>query len=325
MGSGFNFLLNAINVSPAALGWRDVDVSAHVPLGSTGVLLDICNSAAVAEHWADVRKNGSADDDYANGRLTIRTHRYAIVPLDVNRIFEAQIDHVAVQIWLIGYCDTSVVFLDPRVDKSAAALGWQDVDCSAEVSADATGIIVKFITTLAAQEQIRMKGSADDRAMPGVINNSWKFCTIGVNALKLAEQKVDDLAADLYLIGYVKPPITFFMNSIDISIAALLAWTDDDLTAVTEPSADGAIIDMYHGGAGDRMNLRKNGSGDSRTDTFVYDDEFGYVGLDLGNIFEGYIQNADNDFFLVGYTKPLVAPPKPKGTIAMHAKLAGII
>lgn len=121
MGSGFNFFTNGIDVTPSTTGsWVDVDVSAYIPEGSTGVILKIMNTGT-ATYNVGVRKNGSSDNF---GLYIPNTYaRHAFVGVDSNRIFEAYIGSTSVKIYLAGYCDSAVDFFTNAVDKTPSTIG----------------------------------------------------------------------------------------------------------------------------------------------------------------------------------------------------------
>ena len=57
----FNYLPAAPNVSPGATGWQDVNVSAYVPVGATGVIVQYIETANGGDVDYGVRKKGSTD------------------------------------------------------------------------------------------------------------------------------------------------------------------------------------------------------------------------------------------------------------------------
>jgi hypothetical protein len=131
------FPLTPVDVSPGATGaWTDVDVSANVPVGATGVILLMVNTRGFADDIG-ARKNGSTDDRHDS----FTGHVGAGVGIDANRKFEAYIGTALDIIYLIGYTMTGVTFFTNGVDKSLGGAGaWTDIDCSAEAPS-AIGLI----------------------------------------------------------------------------------------------------------------------------------------------------------------------------------------
>jgi len=303
----------------AEFGWTEVDVSGDgVPVGSTGVILDIHNTNVGLVYMADVRKNDATDlDDYGTGRFSALNHRYIIVELDANRKFEAKIQSSSVQIWLVGYTDESVVFLADRVDVTTGIFdAWTDTDVSPYVS-NATGVLLKAIGDPAGAKRVsvRKNGSTDDRSLYDAVGGyEWKCMLIGVDGSNVFEQYVELSVAKIYLIGYTKAPITFFTNGVDKSLIVTGSWIDIDLTLDTEVSADGAIWQIYDTlGLSEIGEFRKDGSADVRqASARTRSQGYAMVGLDVANVCEGYIDSTRVDFYLIGYCKPYVAPPKVK-------------
>jgi len=312
MGSGFNFFANAIDITPATIdAWTDVDVSAHIPAGSTGVILDL--HCTVAQLYVSVRKNGSTDDRSANHRLSANVHRGAWIGVDANRIFEAKIDTADAKIWLVGYTDENVTFETNAIDKSLGTTGaWTDIDISANAPSGSTGVICEIVNTHATSHYIgviRKNGSSDDRTANSKVRA--KHCVYGLcglDASYIFEGYIEAVDVDFYVVGYTKAPIVFFTNAIDKSLTITGSWLDIDLTADTEAAADGAIWQIHNLAAAIRYGeLRKNGSSDDRSASAGLLANCHCclgVGLDTDNICEGYISDTTVDFYLMGYCKP---------------------
>lgn len=312
MGSGFNFFTNGIDVTPSTTGsWVDVDVSAYIPEGSTGVILKIMNTGT-ATYNVGVRKNGSSDNF---GLYIPNTYaRHAFVGVDSNRIFEAYIGSTSVKIYLVGYCDSAVDFFTNAVDKTPSIAGdWVDVDASGNIPEGSTGVICLLYNADTATNYyggIRKNGSSDTFTY-GQIRYSKRFVyqLCGVDSNRIFEANIQNTNFKIMLIGYTKQPITFFTNGIDKSITSTNAWTDIDITSETESTADGAILFLVNTSttAAYKGDVRKNGSTDNHTaNTNLYQGECrsAAVGLDSEQIFEGYISNTAVKFYLIGYCKP---------------------
>ena len=315
MGSGFNFFLNAIDVTPSTAGaWVDVDVSSYIPSGSTGVILKIVNTSAASTYGGEVRKNGSTD----NFSLIVGASytRYAFVGVDENRIFEAYIASTLVKIYLIGYCDENVGFFTNAIDKTPSTTGsWVDIDASANIPNDATGVICLLYNSGASNYYggIRKNGSTDTFTY-GIMasNRRYVYQLCGVDENRIFEGQIENTVMKIMLIGYTKSPITFFTNGIDKSITTTNTWVDIDVTAETESTADGAILFIKNTATSTtyKGDVRKNGSTDNHTaNTKLYFTECrgAAIGMDSDQIFEGWIDNTAVKFYLIGYCKPAVA------------------
>ena len=120
----------------AASAWTDVDVSASVPSGATGVILHIVNNSAStrAVGW---RKNGSTDNRTKN--INNDSHMWVAVGVDGSRIFEAYSGNTTdIDIYLVGYFDSMAVFNTNAVDKSfdSPTNTWTDVNIASDTGAD---------------------------------------------------------------------------------------------------------------------------------------------------------------------------------------------
>jgi len=311
--TGFTFFKNVIDKTPTVVGaWVDVDVSAEVPVGATGVILKLVNTDQENAYRAEVRKNGSTDDFglvIFNDILP-----YVLVGIDENRIFEVNIESTVVKVYLQGYTDKRVGFFTNAIDKTPAVKGvWQDVDASDVIPPSATGVICFMYHTAIAKAPpapagIRKKGSTDEFTYGNLfagLRYVYQLCGVEnrVFEAKIADQPV---TSEIRLVGYTKPPIVFFTNGIDKSITETGVWTDVDVSAETHPSANGAILFIQN--SDDAMfwngDVRQKGSTDDHT---AYS-PFGYlwckgavIGM-TGQIFQGWIEDVAIKFYLIGFS-----------------------
>ena len=310
LGSGINFFLNGIDVTPGTTGqWTDVDVSSHIPSGSTGVVVKINNTSNASR--GEVRKNGSSDDFgcYLGGN----NGRFALVGVDANRVFEAYIANSNVEIILVGYTDESCVFFDNAIEKTISTGSWQDIDASGDISSEATGVICLLINTSGSTNYsagIRKNGSSDEFTYGDIYKGArFNYQLCGVDASRIFESRIENSAVEVYLVGYTKSPITFLTNGIDKSLSQTNEWTDIDVTSETEAEADGVIIFMKNTSSSSqgRSDVRKNGSSDDDPPMLLFYAgccAAGLCGMDSGQVFEGYIAITNIDFYLIGYCKP---------------------
>ena len=313
MGSGFNFFTDGIDKTPATTGnYVDVDCSGDIPSGSTGVILKIVNTDS-SVRGARVRENGSTfirtQKVDANGLVN------AFVGVDSDLIFEAYIETTLVKIYLIGYTDENVDFFLFPIEKSPTATGWQDVDASADIPEGSTGVICSIDNSHASTVYyggIRKNGSSDEYPYGGITPSYcvyYQLCGVDVN--RVFEAKLSNTSyVNIFLWGYTKSPITFFDNGISKALTGINAWTDIDVTADTEATADGAILFIKNTSTTKyKGDIRKNGSTDNHTansSLFNTGCRGAAIGMDSEQIFEGWINNVQVDFYLIGYCKPAV-------------------
>jgi hypothetical protein len=325
VGSGFNLFTNWIDKTPGTTGsWVDVDCSANIPSGSTGVILRLVNTGS-SDSVINVRKNGSTDNDLTHAKVLAKGHIYAIIGVDSNRIFEAYIANANCKIYLLGYTDENVVLRDNEQQLSAGAGGvWNDTNVSAYCPEGTTGVILRVSATTSDDSWkigFRKKGSTwNKRFRFGFNYHAWVL--VGVDSNRIFQHNHDSSNPSdilMYLVGYTKSPVTFLTNPVDISLTTTGAWTDIDVTNYTEASADGAIVWIVNGSNNAthyKGGVRKNGStNDDNANMKIHGADFsdtgyhitGLCGLDADNILEGHIENTVIDFYLVGYCKPAAA------------------
>lgn len=292
------FPITPLEVTPGiAESWQDVDVSAYVPVGATGVILH-CSSTA-GEQKLGLRKNGSSDNriDY----LLINSHCWSMIGIDSSRIFEAYISTITdTNIYLVGYTISGVTFFTNAYNKSLSSTGsWIDIDCSSEAP-NAIGLIFEVVSGLSAYNfGFRAKGSTDDRH-----NDTYTHCcftaVIGCNNSQVCQGWIEDATVKFYLVGYITIGAVFNTNATDLSLTTAGSWLD----LSTLPSQSNIAFIEVTSASGYNYGLRKNGS----SEDIYYKANFhpwAFVECDSSRIIEGKIENTWVDFFLVGYaTKP---------------------
>jgi hypothetical protein len=309
--------------------WTDVDVSASVPEGATGVILHIVNSSTTY-YRNGVRKNGSSDN--RNMILFSHSHYWTMVGVDADRVFEAYIANVAVDIYLVGYVDADAAFFTNGVNKSlSATAAWTDIDISANTDTNtAIGAIFEVAHSGATSSSyaygLRKNGSTDEHIAQvyGASLVATNACAIiGVDESEVCEGYIANTAVDFYLLGYFMAGATFNTNGTDLSLTNLDAW--EDLSALPA-GATGAFIEVNNDSGGAYYyGLRENGSAEAIYER-VTRHMWGIVKADANRVIEGEIGNTAIDFFLVGYANsggpPVVtgaANLTGSGTIAASA------
>ncbi len=206
---GTDFLTNSVDKTPATTGsWVDVDVSANVPSGAMGVIVQLVDTSGTI-YSGGVRKNASTDaltygqvgDGYANKAC------YQVCGVDANRIFEAQIENTALKVWLVGYFMPPISFETNAVSYALGSTGaWTDITVSGAPSgADGALWLVKNSETAYDQSGgTRKNGSSDESYQLMRRTICISFFT-GLDGSKIAEGKISSTNVDHYVIGYAKP------------------------------------------------------------------------------------------------------------------------
>jgi hypothetical protein len=161
----FNWFDPIIDISDTTTGsWVDIDVSANVPAGATGVMVEVKTEGSSDDEFA-IRKNGSSDE-WMWGPTTIKndTHTWFMIGVDSNRVFEVKQGDNDIDMYLLGYTTGGVTFFDNAYNKTTSGAGWEDVDISTETGTD-TAIAAIFIIHNTGNSQnwsIRMNDADED-------------------------------------------------------------------------------------------------------------------------------------------------------------------
>lgn len=189
------------------------------------------------------------------------------------------------------------------VEITPSSIGWVDVDVSSYVPSGATGVIFHIEntnTTYSYATGWRKNGSTDTLTISLQIKRHfWAAC--GVDANRILEIYVGNTTyINVYLVGYFDSSAVFLTNVTNLSLSSTGSWQDIDINV--NDGAIGAILKIIGTTTSYDFGIRKNGSSDNRTNLFACG-SFGFIGVDENEIFEGYISNANVDFYLQGYIK----------------------
>lgn len=312
------FPITPVDVTPGVAGsWRDVDVSALTPVGTTGVVLHLVGTPGPAN--VGLRKRGSGHLPHPPLQLN-GNHTWAAVGVDANRVFQCWVSSTTwIEVYLVAYTMAGVTFFtDPYVKTPGVTDSWRDVDCSVEAPG-AIGLIFEICGISAAYLfGARKKGSSDNR-YAGIAEHACFGVIIGCDASQVCQLFIQSTLITCYLVGYITDGAAFNTNATNLSLTTTGAWTD--LNAIPSGSCMG-FIEVHTPSKEDLFGLRKN---DSSEDIYgdTHDKLWAFVECDSSQIIEGKIQTTADDFWLVGYAEgPAPAPPAAGGG-SMAAKLIG--
>ena len=155
---GFFWFTNAYDISLTTTGlpWQDIDLSVHVPAGTTGAIVDVVHTGTTDAISGLVRGKPDTREYMSDTRfeaLQKNTHRWQIVKVDSNRLIQGYIENVAIDFKLRGYTlgsDPSYNNTPPDITPGTKAQ-WVAVDVSAYVDANADGVILFVDSTEGAQ------------------------------------------------------------------------------------------------------------------------------------------------------------------------------
>ena len=301
----FNYLATPMDVSPGSAGtWVDVDVSASVPPGATGVLVLVHNQTGSDRSYG-LRKKGSTDPWDAESILRDARQTWLMTGLDPSRVFQIYTSSPSVDFYLYAYTMGGVQFFTNRIDKSIGSTGvWTDVDISADTGGNtAIGAIFTVLNRSSSARLfgLRMKGSGDSR-FSEMDQDAATLGLIGVDASEVAQLQVESTLVELHLVGYVTEGAVFFTNGVNKSTSTTGSFVDVDITAdIGTNRANGAFIEhVIADNTRHRAAVRRNGD----TEDYYLDQKHGFasIGIDASNIFEQKIDDTNMDLYLVGYS-----------------------
>lgn len=207
---------------------------------------------------------------------------------------------------------SGIISSEDRIDVTPAASGaWTDVDVSAYVGSSITGVILECVSAGALAVGVREDGSTDTytRDLQG-----HQTIMVGVNSNIFEAYLEDHTNSTIYLIGYAKYPWYFKTNWVDLANNDQGAWTEDDITAITNANADIALIYIEgEAGATKEWGLRaSSGAQDIKYDCLSHQWNFGVVPLDSEQKYDYYNEDLDLDFLLIGYGRDVSGYVSPK-------------
>ncbi|GAI75696.1 unnamed protein product, partial [marine sediment metagenome] len=191
--SGVTFFDNAIQCDPGTGAWENVDVSAHVPADTIGVILMVEADTGGAE--VGLRPPTSAEDRKAECKRP-----FLGITGCSSQEFGAYRESASIHFCLVGYITDGVVFFDTEKDYSLAATGsWEGIDCSGDAP-DAVMLLfdVRLIGTGTLSFGLRKDASAAEQYLKG----RWRQAVIACSDAQVVQGKIETTDVDFYLVGY---------------------------------------------------------------------------------------------------------------------------
>ena len=304
----FHYLGAPVDVTPTTTGsWVDVDVSAFVPAGATGVIVQWVGDPTTDYDYG-IRMNGSTDI-FGLQPVEANTQGFSMTGLDSSRIFEVHTESLTVKTYVVGYTMGGVTFFANAIQKTPAlTASWEDIDISADTGVDtAIGAIFTVANTNSSTRQfgVRKKGSTDFRTND-MRPDHIVLSLIGVDANEVAQFYREDTGLELYLTGYVTSGAVFFTNAIDKSTSTTSSYVDVDISSdIGADDANGAILEIAN--ASDLATaLRRKGAPYDYYQAMSH--SWGLTAIDQDDIFQQKIESTDADVFLTGYTLGCTGP-----------------
>ena len=283
------------DIAPGVFGsWQNVDVSAYVPAGATGVVLEITGGNLIVA----VRKSGSTDN-----RLRDSEHHWAMCGLADNSTLDIYVEGAASEVYLVGYTTGDFHFNTNATDYSFVGgfAAWNDIDISAEAP-NAVAAIWEYENVGAGARDVgfRKKGSADNRNNIRITNTDHSYAIIGCDGAAVCQGWAQDTSIDWFLVGWVEGTDTVMLtNGVDKSIAAG-GYIDVDCTAETAADAEWLFFEVINTNAHNYAMRLKGAVHDFYEAGTEHD--WAMVRCDSGQVVEGKIGAVAIDWWVMGYS-----------------------
>jgi hypothetical protein len=284
-----------------------------VPSGATGAIVELVNSTTT-DYNGMVR--GRADTrDYmssaAYGEIEAETHRWQIVKMDRNRLIQGFISSAFVDFKLLGYTvGSDPVYFDVPPDITPATTGaWATVDVSACVDDSTDGIMLLVDSTASADRDfaVREVGSGDSTTSHELEEYGNSIYVAGIDASDQFQVYVEDSSVKVYLVARTKGSVVYYGTDVTVTDPATGSWQELDADDVSVPSgANGIILEIANTSSSDDYKLGvRHGESTHDWNADIGDGTHlqGLAGLDDGNQWEQYTQDASLDVSIAAYTR----------------------
>jgi hypothetical protein len=209
-----------------------------------GVILHVYNTAN-SDISCHARKYGSTD---SYSRDSYHSHHQQWCGVDSQDRIEIYRSNTAIAVQLVGYyLNSEAVFFTNSVDKSAVAIGWTDVDCSADIGSDTAvaGIFLMSNNGLIGNQDggMRISGSSANYSTGMYQNSPYPGCqsfVIGLTAGGICQQYVSNTTVGLYMLGYLKNGFTSYDHI--SKLAGVANWATVDCSADVSADANGGYF-----------------------------------------------------------------------------------
>ncbi len=190
----------------------------------------------------------------------------------------------------------AVTWITPVKFSNASTGTWEAMDASGDVSASATGVIVRIRMTFTASRTVDIRhGDSVETTPQTIAPNGTSWSCAGLNSAKEFDMWTGTTVnfGEAWLVGYFEDDATFDATPAFFEQATTATWEDVDIASATgAETAIGAIIRLNTGSSALRdKGFRMKGSTDARTDkAFRY--SVAIIGVDGDEIFQQYSELA---------------------------------
>lgn len=315
--NGFFWFTDAPDISLGViLSWQDIDLSPHVPVGTTGVVVEITSTATLLSLSGVVRGKEDSRDYMSNllyEQVEAETHRWQIVKVDSNRLIQGFIEDPQIDFKLRGYTlgsDPSYFSIPPDITP-ATSNQWTTVDVSAYVDADADGVIlfVDSVRDATRDYAIRESGSGFNTTNRELYDNGNTMYLVGINAADQFDAFIEDVAdIQVYLVGQTKGSVVYNLEDVAVADPTTGSWQELDADNYNVPAAANGVFLRIENrdGIGRMAGIRHGDSTDAWTPDVGNDTHLmAGTGINADNVWDEYMENTNLDFYIAAYTVPL--------------------
>lgn len=280
--------------------YHDVDLSDYMPVGATGALFHVVKDTVVNRDIS-IRKKGSTDDRYKT--VDQFKHCWMGSGVDENREVQVKVSGPDLEVYIIAYTGTGVVWHDNAYDKSLGITDvWTDIDCTVECP-NAIGIIIDVTESSGGGQffGLRKKGSTDNHYINSALQGDGRALAIlGCDASQVIQGQIANLGVDFYVIGYIYQGCVFHTNAPDHSPAVADEWVETDLSS-DAPSGIMAFVEVSLTYTGTDGGMRKHGSTEDIHENIMH--QWIPVALDANQHCDIYTSATNRLFTLTGYAQ----------------------
>ena len=306
----WTWLSDPVSIKPAILGSKQaVDISGSVPANTTAIFVVIVNDRAGAS-YRQVWHPDSTDAE--NPDFNTDYHRGKVVGVS-SQTYDALIEDNggAGDVLLYAYSDSASMETN-KVSYAQGSTGWiTSVDISGNAAADDTIAFFDIYSTGDLRGTARHPDSTDNRVSRADVHGAAFVqisCAIASQIVDLFLQTTD---VDHYFLGSDNITVTGtqIVNAPDVSLGTAGTWQEDeDATAPTSATANGMCLQVYNNSSAAYGGTArtKDGSDTRVTDITIGDEKHTIlpVKLDAGQLWDGYITNLLEDFYVMWYSEP---------------------
>ncbi|MBQ10973.1 MAG: hypothetical protein CMJ45_05425 [Planctomyces sp.] len=313
---GFFWFVDSPDISLTIIGsWQDIDLTTHVPTGTTGAIVEVINTGTFDTQSGLVRgKEDSRDymSDVLFEEIEDETHRWQIVKVDTNAVIQGYIENTQVDFKLRGYTlgsDPSYFSVPPDITPVTSD-AWTIVDVSANVDNDSDGVILFLDSIQSAKREygVREHGSSFDITNRELEDYGNTMYLVGLDALDQFEVFIENVAhVQVYLVGQTKGSVVYNLEDVLVADPSIGSWQAIEASDYNVPeAANGVFLCVESTGADEISGFVHGDSTDTWTPDVGGDTHMmAGTGISADNLWDEYLEDTDVDVYIAAYTIPL--------------------